>query len=81
MSAENKVRSLASRAIRLCAEDGRLGSFEQHEKTIVDNMDFLYWLVWLAELDEREACAKLCLETEPFYGKMFADAIRARGQA
>jgi hypothetical protein len=28
---------------------------------------------------EREACAKLCLETEPFYGVMFADAIRARG--
>jgi hypothetical protein len=29
---------------------------------------------------EREACAKLCLETEPFYGVMFAEAIRARGQ-
>ena len=28
---------------------------------------------------EREAIAKLCLETEPFYGVMFADAIRARG--
>ena len=28
---------------------------------------------------EREACAKLCLETEPFYGVMFADIIRARG--
>ena len=30
---------------------------------------------------EREACANLCLETEPFYGVMFAEAIRARGQA
>jgi len=29
---------------------------------------------------EREACANLCLETEPFYGVMFAKAIRARGQ-
>jgi hypothetical protein len=29
---------------------------------------------------EREACAKLCLETEPFYGVMFAAAIRARGE-
>jgi len=29
---------------------------------------------------EREECAKLCLETEPFYGVMFAEAIRARGQ-
>jgi len=28
---------------------------------------------------EREACAKLCLETEPFYGVMFYNAIRARG--
>jgi hypothetical protein len=29
---------------------------------------------------EREACAKLCLETEPFYGVMFANAIRAGGR-
>jgi hypothetical protein len=28
---------------------------------------------------EREDCAKLCLETEPFYGVMFYNAIRARG--
>jgi len=27
---------------------------------------------------EREACARLCVETEPFYGQMFAAAIRAR---
>jgi hypothetical protein len=30
-------------------------------------------------LIEREACAQLCLETEPFYGVMFAEVIRARG--
>jgi len=30
---------------------------------------------------EREECAKLCLETEPFYGVMFYNAIRARGQS
>ena len=29
---------------------------------------------------EREACARLCMETEPFYGAMFAEAIRARGR-
>lgn len=29
---------------------------------------------------EREACAQLCLDTEPFYGVMFAAAIRARGE-
>ena len=29
---------------------------------------------------EREACAQLCLETEPFYGVMFAEVIRARGE-
>ena len=28
--------------------------------------------------DEREECAKVCLDTEPFYGVMFANAIRAR---
>ena len=33
----------------------------------------------LAAAAEREACAKLCLETEPFYGVMFYNAIRARG--
>ena len=32
-----------------------------------------------AVVAEREAIAKLCLETEPFYGVMFAQAIRARG--
>jgi hypothetical protein len=31
-------------------------------------------------LIEREACAELCLETEPFYGVMFAEVIRARGE-
>jgi hypothetical protein len=29
---------------------------------------------------EREACARLCMETEPFYGAMFAEAIRVRGK-
>lgn len=28
---------------------------------------------------ERDGCALLCLETEPFYGVMFAEAIRGRG--
>ncbi|MFN9957457.1 MAG: hypothetical protein ACK55I_30495 [bacterium] len=28
---------------------------------------------------EREACAKLCLEMEPFYGVMFANAICEKG--
>ena len=29
---------------------------------------------------EREACAKVCLETEPFYGVMFAEVIRRRSE-
>ena len=29
---------------------------------------------------EREACAELCVETEPYYGQMFARAIRERGE-
>ena len=29
---------------------------------------------------EREACAKMCLELDPFYGASFADAIRARSK-
>jgi hypothetical protein len=33
----------------------------------------------LVAAHEREACAKVCEEIEPFYGVMFANAIRARG--
>ena len=35
--------------------------------------------VALVAAAEREECARLCLETEPFYGVMFYNAIRARG--
>lgn len=81
---------LAKRAIRLCAEDGQLSSFAKHEKTILDNENFIYWLVTLSQLEEREACAKVCEE----HGKVWAErmllgfqatlddvakAIRARG--
>ncbi len=34
-----------------------------------------------AVLAEREECAKVCLETEPFYGVMFYNAIRARNKS
>jgi len=37
------------------------------------------WIARAVEA-EREACAQLCLETEPFYGVMFAEVIRARGE-
>jgi hypothetical protein len=45
--------------------------------------EFVYFAERFAALvaaTEREACAQLCLETEPFYGVMFAEAIRARGE-
>jgi hypothetical protein len=45
--------------------------------------EFVYFAERFAALvaaAEREACAKLCLETEPFYGVMFAEVIRARGE-
>jgi len=44
----------------------------------IDEMQRFAALVAAAE---REACAQLCLETEPFYGVMFAEVIRARGEA
>jgi hypothetical protein len=37
-----------------------------------------FWKI--AAIAEREECARVCVETEPFYGQMFADAIRARGK-
>jgi hypothetical protein len=39
----------------------------------------IYEHIEAAVAAEREACAELCLKTEPFYGQMFAEAIRARG--
>ena len=81
---DKEVRDLASRAVRLSVEDGKLTGFENHEKTILDNMDFLYYMVFLAKLDEREACAKVCEEAaddEMYLGQHYAAAIRARGQA
>ena len=80
---------IARRAIRLCADDGGITSFAQHEKTLVDNAEFLYWVVQLAKLDEREACAKVC-EAEADDGTegewdgcclFLANQIRERGQA
>jgi hypothetical protein len=38
-----------------------------------------YHFAALVAAAEREACARLCMETEPFYGAMFAEAIRAKG--
>ena len=86
-----RIRDLASRAIRLSAEDGKitgfgLAGFDQHEKSIVDNLDFLCRLVKLAEMDERETCAKVCDViaggdwVHPETAEECATAIRARGQ-
>ena len=73
---------IARRAIRLCADDGSLTSFAQHAKTLVDNADFLYWVVQLAKLDEREACAKVAEQVGQHKNQHgIASAIRARGQA
>jgi hypothetical protein len=49
--------------------------------SIADGEQFTrYHFAALVAAAEREACARLCMETEPFYGQMFADAIRARGK-
>jgi hypothetical protein len=47
----------------------------------VVHLDCILELIAAEREKEREACAKLCLETEPFYGAMFAEAIRARGES
>ena len=58
---------------------------ERFAKLIVGNINpksFMSWQVGYEAgvLAEKEACANLCLETDPFYGVMFAEAIRARGK-
>ena len=48
-----------------------------------DRDKFLHYLEAFANLvaaAQKEADAKLCEEIEPFYGVMFANAIRARSQ-
>ena len=88
---EKEIRALVSRAARLAVDDASLGSFGPHEKTIIDNLDFLYWLVKLAKDDEREACARVIdLIALKYQKKHYASdenvadecaaAIRARGQ-
>ena len=51
--------------------------------------DYDYWVAWddeierFAELvrqEEREACAKLCLEQDEYGCGQYAKAIRARGE-
>jgi hypothetical protein len=73
-----RIRNLASRAIKLSSEDGRITGFGPHEKNIIDNMDFLYWLVTLAEIDEREACLN-CYSPDDS-ATDWAEKIRARGK-
>ena len=49
--------------------------WNRHNMTTAFMCDFAN----LVAAAEREECAKLCLETEPFYGVMFYNAIHARG--
>ena len=52
-------------------DDGHRFEFSEYK--------YLEHFAALVAKHEREQCAKLCLETEPFYGVMFYNAIRARG--
>ena len=61
---ENERKTMIEQGWRQCAKGQRTTQF--------------CGMVEQAVQAEREACAKLCLETEPFYGVMFAEAIRAR---
>ena len=81
-----EVKDLAMRAVRMTLDEGKLYGFsttpeQQVEKALVDNFDFLYYLVWFAKMDEREACAKVCEDDFGNGALNLADAIRARGQA
>ena len=59
------IRHLAARACRVRIDEIGLTGFgasvdSQVDKTLVADFDFLYYLVWFAAMDEREACAKVC---------------------
>ena len=83
----NKSNISSSRHVRINSDDGEIcivtwqGSEKETDRLaqlIAAAPDLLEALREIAAA-EREACAELCLETEPFYGQMFAEAIRARG--
>lgn len=58
------IKELATRACRMSIDEigplpvGSLSVDSQVDKTLVDHFDFLYYLVWFAAMDERDACAK-----------------------
>ena len=81
MTTDKEVRELAQRAVRLSIDGTKLYPMTKHEKSITDDMDFLYWLVRLAKLDENEACAKVCEDNFSDGALNIAEAIRARRSA
>lgn len=84
---KKEIKKLVTSAIRLSIDDSNIVGFgfsTQHEKTILDNMDFLYWLIQVTRWDEREACAKVCEPQEahddPLTAWKIVKTIRAREQ-
>jgi len=65
--------------IRMTHESGLCDANGEDDDSIYIAAQIEHFAKLVAEA-EREECARVCLETEPFYGQMFADAIRARGQ-
>ena len=64
--------------IRL-AHDIGICDHNEKDDNFRDISAFIEYFANVAAAAEREACARLCMATEPFYGAMFAEAIRARG--
>jgi len=74
------IRHLAARACRVRIDEIGLTGFglsvnSQVDKTLVADFDFIYYLVWFAAMDEREACAK---QLDALGCDHCAAAIRAR---
>jgi len=65
--------------IRMAHESGLCDANGEDDDSVNISAQIEHFAKLVAEA-EREECARGCLETEPFYGQMFADAIRARGQ-
>lgn len=56
-----------------------------HHRTMTeaqqDTLSRVEYIVEVAVLREREACAKVCYEFDEYYADVCVDAIRARGAA
>ena len=70
-----------TRKLRICELTSKTKQDIHYSLTIHEMQTFAKLVAAKAEAKEREACAKVCEEEGLLWGRRYAAAIRARGQA